>query len=205
MVVSTENGLDIVDEFEGRVQSSVHCLAADLLGSPPVNSIQVPHVLELWQRNMEESEARENLPVLLNELGALLSVPGDLTWVDAAPAGDAGAVVAHGVEGPEVKELPCLGVIVNGLDVVGRPVDIAGTLLSQTDIELKIHIGDLIPVEIGLRIMIALDVHVGLVLINKRLCPLFPLFLVPALRMIPSVTTDHIAGKHSHVSLLPFD
>lgn len=118
VIMSAEHGLDVAHLLECGIEASVNCLAANSLILLAINGVEVPQILILRKRNVEEGETWEWFTVLFDELLAYLLVPSHLTWVDASPSMNALAIVTHRVECPQVEELLRLGLIVDRLHIV---------------------------------------------------------------------------------------
>lgn len=95
--------------------------------------------------------------------------------------------------------------VVDGFDVVCGAVDGGWALLGKTDIEFDVDVGDFVSVQVGLGVVISLDVHISLILIDESLRPLLPLLFVPAIGAVPGVAAHHVAGQDRDVRLFHLD
>lgn len=143
---------------------------------------------------MEECIAGQSCSISLDHFLRLVSEPLNCVWINTAPPVDSFAVVGHRVKGPEVEQFFTPSLVINGLDIIARAMDSAGTLLRHADVERHVEAGDSISSDVSLRVVVALDLHIGQLLFDEGLGPLIPLSFVPSRALVPSISTNHVAS-----------
>ena len=160
VVVTAERGVHVVELLEGREQASVDSLATDMLVATTIERLGFKHIEVFVESNVEECEAGQRLAILINLFLGLLLEPIDSFTFDAAPAGDTLAVVAHGVEGPQVEQLVLASLIVHGVHIIARADRVGSSFLGQTELVGHVELGDVGTRQVSLRVVITLDIHV---------------------------------------------